>query len=119
MSVFFGEKNHATRGSRKFHLIPCTVYRPVPSLQHLSERERNWYLQGTALDWELEQQRVLLRKMAQAGYKVCHIDPVLAFSGVKQIALQAGEVLIEAGSPPGFVYIPLGPGLIGTPLGGY
>ena len=74
---------------------------------------------GAALDWNLEQRRSLLRNMAQTGQQVDHIDPARAFQEVKQIDLMAGEVLIEAGAPSGFVYIPLGPGLIGAPLGGY
>ena len=92
---------------------------PAPALQHLSARERNWYVQGAALDWNLEQRRSLLRNMAQTGQQVDHIDPARAFQEVKQIDLMAGEVLLEAGAPSGFVYIPLGPGLIGAPLGGY
>jgi hypothetical protein len=33
--------------------------------------------------------------------------------------LQAGEILIEAGAPSAFVYVPLGDGLKIIPLGGY
>ncbi len=37
----------------------------------------------------------------------------------QSLELPAGAVLLEAGSPPGFVYIPMATGLMGTPLGGY
>ena len=43
----------------------------------------------------------------------------MAFREVRQIALCAGEKLIEAGAPSRFVYVPLGEGLRGLPLGGY
>jgi CRP-like cAMP-binding protein len=37
----------------------------------------------------------------------------------KIIKVKAGEKIIEAGSPSGFVYIPFGEGLKVFPLGGY
>jgi CRP-like cAMP-binding protein len=37
---------------------------------------------------------------------------------VREIKVQAGEILIEAGPPAGFVYVPLGEGLRIEPLGG-
>ena len=47
------------------------------------------------------------------------MDPALAFAGVREIEIKVGDVLIEAGSPPGFVYIAQADGLFGVPLGGY
>ena len=42
-----------------------------------------------------------------------------AFEQVRLILLRAGETLLEAGTAAHYVYIPLGEGLMGMPLGGY
>ncbi len=42
-----------------------------------------------------------------------------AFAEVRRTRLSGGEVLVEQGSPASFVYIPLAPGLVVRPLGGY
>jgi hypothetical protein len=42
-----------------------------------------------------------------------------AFAEVRHTRLSVGEVLVEQGSPASFVYIPLAPGLVVRPLGGY
>jgi hypothetical protein len=57
--------------------------------------------------------------MNQTGQKLTNFDPVEGFKHVKFAELKAGERLIGAGSPSGFVYIPLGDGLKIIPLGGY
>ena len=46
-------------------------------------------------------------------------DAQAAFADVRLIALREGEVLLEIGSPPGFVYVPMGEGLVSLPQGGY
>jgi hypothetical protein len=38
---------------------------------------------------------------------------------VCRATIRPGEVLVEAGSPPAFVYIPIDPGLVVRPGGGY
>jgi len=93
--------------------------KPVPSLQNMSDRERNLYLNATDLNWDLAKRRRALERIARSGHKIGEMDPDKAFAGVREIEIQAGEMLIEAGSPPGFVYIALSEGLVGTPLGGY
>lgn len=91
----------------------------VPSLQHMSDHERNRYLNAVDLNWDLAERRHALERVAASGHKIDEMDAERAFEGVREIEVKAGEVLIEAGSPPGFVYIALGEGLLGTPLGGY
>ena len=93
--------------------------RAVPSLQNTSALERARYLTAGELDWDLARQRAALDCISASGHKTQAIDPVEAFRDVKLIELQASEILIEANSPAGFVYIPLGEGLQIIPLGGY
>lgn len=92
--------------------------RPVSSLQNMSQSERERYLQGADLDWSHAEKARVLRNIARSGHKVEGIDQDQAFENVRLISVEAGEVLIEAGSPPGFVYIPLSGGLKGIPLSG-
>jgi hypothetical protein len=70
------------------------------------------------LDWGLARRWEVLRQIARSGCPTRAIDPEVAFREVRQIALRAGETLIEAGVPSRFVYVPLGEGLRGLPLGG-
>jgi hypothetical protein len=93
--------------------------RVVPSLEVGSALERRLYTQGTDLDWDLARRREVLLKVARCGHRTEAIDPVEGFREVRRIELRAGDTLIEAGTPSGFVYIPLGEGLRGLPLGGY
>ena len=93
----------------------CTV----PSLQHIPDAERVRYLNAPDVSGAMAERRALLEAVGRSGHKIAGIDPVVAFAHVRVIALRGGETLIEAGSPPGFVYIPLGEGLRIIPLGGY
>ena len=61
----------------------------------------------------------ILSALGAAGLKVASIDPTRAFEGARRVHLDAGDVLVEAGSPSTFVYVPLGAGLVVEPLGGY
>jgi hypothetical protein len=93
--------------------------RLVPSLKEAHPLERERYLAAETLGWGPESRRNLLAKMSQAGHPVEKIDVERAFESVHVAALSAGDVLIEAGAPSVFVYVPLGPGLKIIPLGGY
>ncbi len=93
--------------------------RTVPSLQNTSAQERARYLAADELDWDIARRRAVLDRISASGHKTQAIDLVEGFQDVKSIELSAGETLIEAGSPAGFVYIPLGEGLQIIPLGGY
>jgi len=91
----------------------------VPSLQNMSEHERTLYLNAHDLDWDNATRQQTLDRVAGSGHKIDEMDVEKAFEGVREIEIQAGDVLIEAGSPPGFVYIAQSEGLSGVPLGGY
>lgn len=89
------------------------------SLGESSERERARYLAAGELDWGPEQRQDLLRRIARSGLNVATIDQATAFRQVRLTTARAGEVLIEAGAPSAFVYVPLGDGMLIVPLGGY
>lgn len=91
----------------------------VPSLRNVSELERDRYFAALDLDWDVAQRQSFLDRINQAGQKLSNFDPEEGFKHVRLSDLQAGEKLIAAGAPSGFVYIPLGDGLKIIPLGGY
>lgn len=68
---------------------------------------------------EMSQRHALFETLARFGHRTEGIDPVAAFEDVGQISLEPGDVLVRAGEPSDFVYIPLEPGLFGQPVGGY
>ncbi|HEV2614858.1 MAG TPA: hypothetical protein VGV92_09195 [Gammaproteobacteria bacterium] len=93
--------------------------RVVPSLQNATESERNRYLLAEELNWDLKTQKEMLEKISQSGHKVSSMQPQKAFTDVKCSTVNAGDMLIQAGTLGSFVYIPLAEGLVGYPLGGY
>jgi hypothetical protein len=103
----------------RLNAIAAAQTRVVPSLQANSATERAHYLQGSVIDWTLEERIALLGTIARYGHQTDGIDPYKGLSEARQITLYPGETLIEAGGPAGFVYIPQGDGLKILPLGGY
>ncbi|HZQ05654.1 MAG TPA: hypothetical protein VFD70_03690 [Anaerolineae bacterium] len=93
--------------------------RVVPSLQTVSDLERQRYLQAKTLDWDTAQRRAVLARIRDAGHDTAKMDVNQSFEHVKRIHLKANETLIEPGTTSGFAYIPLGEGLEILPLGGY
>ncbi|MCB0225989.1 MAG: hypothetical protein KDI02_20040 [Anaerolineae bacterium] len=93
--------------------------RIVPSLKYIAPDERDRYLQAERLDWSLDRRKRVLVRLAQSGHKTINLDPDLAFTDVRLTTLKKDQTLITAGAPPGFVYVPMGEGLLMTPLGGY
>lgn len=91
----------------------------VPSLEQASALERDRYLEGEPVLWDRAARQQLLARVGESGHLIGQIDPEEAFEHVKLIELEPGEVLIEAGAPAAFVYIPLEAGLYVIPLGGY
>lgn len=93
--------------------------RIAPSLTMASELERTLYLAAPPLDWDLPARRRLLGKVGDSGHRVEEIDPEQAFDDVKKVHLLPGQLLLEAGAPAAFVYIPLEPGLRILPTSGH
>ncbi|NJP09277.1 MAG: hypothetical protein HC866_07145 [Leptolyngbyaceae cyanobacterium RU_5_1] len=93
--------------------------RPVASLQNADTAEVERYLSAIAPVWNLNDQQSILSQMAKSGQKVDHLNLTQAFSEVRLMTVNAGEVLLEANSPASFIYIPMSAGLKIFPLGGY
>ena len=93
--------------------------RLAPSLREVSERERALYLAGTPITWDRPTRQQFLDRLALSGQRCEGIDVEQAFADVRLARLRPGEVVIVAGAPAAFVYIPLGEGLRIVPLGGY
>ncbi len=93
--------------------------RLAPSLREVSERERALYLAGTPITWDRPTRQQFLDRLALSGQRCEGIDVDRAFADVRLVRLRPGEVVIDAGAPAAFVYIPLGEGLRIVPLGGY
>ncbi|MFN8470905.1 MAG: hypothetical protein U0822_01685 [Anaerolineae bacterium] len=91
----------------------------VPSLEHVPPLERSRYLSAADFRSSVAARRLVLDNVAQSGHNTRPIDPTAAFDHVKVVRIQPGETLLEAGSPPGFVYVPMADGLRVFPLGGY
>lgn len=91
----------------------------VADLESTSPVERSRYLAGVAIDGDSDEARTILDALASRGMRIAEIDRSRAFEDVRRVAVDAGEVLIEAGSPPAFVYVPVGCRLRIDQLGGY
>ncbi len=91
----------------------------VPSLHGLSADERARYLDAPGVDWDAATRRDFWGQVGQSGQQIDNMDGDLALEHVHIGHVRAGEVLIEAGTPAGFVYLPLADGLKVIPLGGY
>ena len=61
----------------------------------------------------------LLGLMAEHGVETTGLDRPAAFAEACRATIRSGEVLVTRGSPPSFVYVPTGPGLVVRPDGGY
>jgi hypothetical protein len=98
---------------------PALLHRvqPVVSLQGADITEVKRYLSGMQPNWNMDEKRSLLNRIAQTGHKVDQMDLENAFNEVKVIRTKTGEVLIENGSPSWFVYIPFSEGLRVFPSG--
>jgi len=95
------------------------IARTVPSLANVDDLERKRYLAAQSADWsDGERQKCLLR-IARSGHPVKNIDAQKAFQDVRIATVMEGQVLVQAGAPPSFVYIAMGDGLSNKPLGGY
>lgn len=95
------------------------IIKLVPSLKRIAPAEKNRYLFGAVLNLTLAEKKQMLKKIEATGHRIANIPMHLAFDFVKTARLEKDEQLLAAGDFAGFVYIPMGPGLTGIPLGGY
>ncbi len=91
----------------------------VADLEHAARAERMRYLAGARIPATSDEVAAILAGLGDRGMKVSAIVPRRAFEDVRRVSLGVGEVLVEAGTAPAFVYVAKGPGLRAQPLGGY
>jgi len=91
----------------------------VADLENTSPAERARYLDGVAIDAESDEASEILHALEAHGMRVAEIDRRKAFEDVRRVGVAGGEVLVEAGSPPAFVYVAVGCSLRIEQLGGY
>lgn len=91
----------------------------VPSLKNVAPEELARYLDASLLDWSRKQREEALQRISRSGHKVDGIDPEMAFRNVRVTRVSEGEVLIQADSPHGFVYVPTNGRVLSLPRGGY
>src|SRR5436190_7614440 len=91
----------------------------VADLEHAAPSERARYLQGISIPADSEDAREICDALGAHGMRVTGMDRRKAFEDVRRVAVVEDEVLVEAGSPPAFVYVPVGCSLRIERLGGY
>ncbi len=91
----------------------------VADLESAAPAERARFLRGIAVPPDSDEAARILAALGDRGLKVSAIDRRRAFEDVRRVGLDAGEVLVAAGTWPAFVYLAVEPGLQAQPLGGY
>lgn len=96
-----------------------TVETELASPEGATQEEWRRFHRGVSVDPRSSEARHCLEQLALGGAKVDGIDLEAAFADVRRVRVTAGEVVMTAGSPSGFVYIPVSQGLHVQPTGGY
>lgn len=91
----------------------------VAGVEAAAPAERARFYAGVPVDAEGPLAEVVVSEVGARGVATEAMDRATAFAEVCRTTVGAGEILVEAGSPPSFVYIPMGPGLLVHPGGGY
>ena len=91
----------------------------VADLENASPPEQARYLLGITIPAESDEAGEILDALGAHGMRVAGIDRRKAFEDVRRVRVASGEVLVEAGSPPGFVYVAVDCSLRVERLGGY
>lgn len=91
----------------------------VADLENTSPAEQARYLEGIAVEPESGEAREILHMLEAHGMRIAEIDRCKAFEDVRRVSVAEGEALVEAGSPPAFVYVAVGCRLRIEQLGGY
>ena len=91
----------------------------VADVEGAAPGERLRYHASEAVEPDCPEADDVVRAMRACGVELAHDDRAVAFAEVRRAVIQPGETLAERGSPPAFVYVPTGPGLVVRPEGGY
>jgi hypothetical protein len=91
----------------------------VANLEDAAPEERARYLAAEPIDGASDLAVEVLERLDAHGAGTAGLDASRAFREVVRATVQPREILVAAGSPPSFVYVPMGPGLVVLPGGGY
>jgi hypothetical protein len=91
----------------------------VANVEAAAPEERSRFFAADPVDPGSELADALIRQLDAHGVEVAGLDRARAFAEVGRATVAPGAVLVARGSPPAFVYVPMGPGLTVHPGGGY
>ncbi len=91
----------------------------VADVEGAAPAERRRFYEARPVSATSAEADEVLRLLADHGVAAAGLDRDAAFSEVGRATIAAGEVLVAAGSPPSFVYVPTDAGLVVRPEGGY
>jgi hypothetical protein len=91
----------------------------VADTEGAAPEEQRRFFGGEQVEGAGSEADELLRLMAEHGVETAGIDRPAAFAEACRATIRSGEVLVARGSPPSFVYVPTGHGLVVRPDGGY
>lgn len=91
------------------------VVEPISALQP----DLDWERRGAPVASGSAVAHQLIEALGDIGWRTESIDRVTAFEGVRQVAVDAGETVIIAGSEAQHVLVPMQPGLRVHSLGGF
>lgn len=93
--------------------------RVVADVDGAAPIERRRYHSAMAVEPAGDFADEVIGRMQEHGSVLDGLDRVAAFAEVRCTTVRSGETLMGRGSPPSFVYVPLGHGLVAQPGGGY
>src|SRR4051794_7497922 len=91
----------------------------VGDTQGAAPDEQQRFLAGEPVDPAGPEADELLGRMSEHGVETVDLDRSAALAEACRVTIQRGEVVVARGSPPAFVYVATGPGLVVRPHGGY
>jgi hypothetical protein len=91
----------------------------VANTEGAAPHEQRRFFAGEPVDPAGPEADELLGHLARHGVETADLDRSAALGEACRAAIRPGEVLVARGSPPAFVYVATGPGLVVRPLGGY
>lgn len=91
----------------------------VANLEDATHEERARYLSAKPIDGASDLAGEILERLDAHGAGTAGLERPIVFREVCRATIRPRETLVAAGSAPSFVYVPMGPGLVVLPGGGY
>lgn len=91
----------------------------VANLEDASAEERARFLAAEPIDGAGALAAEIVARLDAHGGGTADLDRSTAFREVVRATIRPRETLVAAGSSPSFAYVPMGPGLVVRPSGGY